>query len=162
MIVEYPLLLVPTDLLATVVYTSLPVPCRGASAVAFHLQTATDTDVPGAAYVLEVRKNPPAGALASGWLTPAAATTAGCLVTGSIPAAASLAAATGGQVCWIHNALVAGASTPGGIIMWDEARIKVTGHATLTISGLTCRAQVVYAGESGTKVETGLTQSVIP
>lgn len=152
-VIEYPVIRAAADLAALATFTSPGVPCRGAISVAFWL-SATNANVPGAAYVIEVRKAPLGNVAGGGWITAAVATTAGCAVTGVVPTPAALNA--GGQVCWVHNSLVAGPANPGPIVLWDEARITVTGHATLVIAGLACRAQVIFPEAGGVHIDSSV------
>lgn len=150
MVAEYPLLLVAADLAAAATYTSLPVPCRGAHSVAFHL-SAGDADVP-VSYTIQVRKAGLDGVAAAAFQTVAAGSGG---VTATTPTPAALNA--GGQVCTLTG-LVSATSQPGVIMGWDEARILVVGHATLIISGLACRAQVIGPHKAGElHVDTSVT-----
>lgn len=135
MVIEYPKLLVAANLAATATYTSLPVPCRGAHSVAFHL-AATSADVP-VSYTIQVRKAALSGVAAGAWQAVGAGSGGVGAVT---PTPGALNA--GGQVCSLTG-LVSATSQPEVIQGWDEARILVVGHATNIITGLACRAQVI-------------------
>lgn len=135
MVVDYPVLRVAADLGIAATYTSLGVPCRGAKLVSFHL-TATNGNAPQT-YTVQARKG------SGSWVTIAATTGAGARATA--PAVGPLNA--GGQVIQLGGELVTSGAVGGGhIASWDEARIQVLGHATLSITGLACTARVVLDG----------------
>lgn len=139
MITEYPLLMVAVDVPITTAVRTLPIPCRGAISVAFHMTSASDVDVPGS-YTIEVRKAAIAGLPASAWVSAANtdATHNGGGVTQVTLTPASLAAAGGGQVIWAFGPNGAGA---GRIVMYDEARLTITGGAAQT-DAVSVKAQV--------------------
>ena len=151
MVVEYPLLLVAATLGAAATHTGLPVPCRGAHSVAWHL-ASTSANVP-VSYTIQVRKAALDAVAAGAWQTVAAGSGG---VTATTPTVAALNA--GGQVCSLTG-LAATTSVPTVIQGWDEARIVVVGHATLTITGFAVRAQVVLK-DNGIHVNTAVTATV--
>lgn len=136
MVVKFPVLRVAATLGAAATWTSPAVPCRGAYLVAFRL-TGTNGNAPQS-YTVQVRANPPGGT-ADAWVTVAAAAGAGARTTAPTPAALN----AGGQVVQLGGELVTSGQVGSGVIAgWDEARIQVLGHATLTITGFACDATV--------------------
>jgi len=148
-VVEYPLLLVAADLAGAATYTSLPVPCRGAHSVAFHLASTDGADV-AQSYTIQVRKAALQGVAAGAWQTVGAGS-GGVVATTPTPAVLN----AGGQVCSLTG-LASATSGPTVIQGWDEARILVLGHATNVISGLSCRAQVIKP-DGAMHVDTSVT-----
>jgi len=138
-IIEYPNYRVAADLAAAAVYNGPAIKVRGAKSASFYL-TATNANIP-AAVAIQVRKG--AGTFQN------VATVLGVTAIGT-PAAALNA---GGRVALVvggDSALPAVTEIPS----WDEARLTVTGHATLIITALAVTAQVVSDNAAARIVDT--------
>lgn len=151
MIIEYPLLGTTGTIVAAQTYTSLPIPCRGASCVGWHVATDSDTDA-SAGYTVQVRKGALGGVAAAPWIS--LPITSGGVVT---LAAAAAALNAGGQSIILNPTGVLSAR----IANWDEARLLVAGHATNAIDGFRCRAQAIFPDLPGVLEVDMLTTAVV-
>jgi hypothetical protein len=132
-IINYPNYKVAATLAATVVYDGPAILIAGARQFSFHV-VATNANIP-AAVTLTVRKG------AGAWT--AVGSAAGLSQLG----AGLVALDAGGAVYFV----VVGDARMESFVSWDEARISITGHATLGITGLAVTAQVV-SGNSTARV----------
>ena len=129
-VVRYQNLRAAADLTATTVYDTPAVPCFGAKHVIFVFK-ATNANTP-AACTLQV-----SGASTAGWLT-----TSGQRL-GVIGAASGNSLANG--IAMQIAGSVAGGEVIGDMFLGHAyARAEITGHATLSITGLSIDAYVVY------------------
>lgn len=126
---NYPNLRAAANLAATVVVSTTAIPISGATQASFFL-LATNANVPASA-AIEVRKGGGAWVPAAAGIGLTVYGTLGALNAGGIPLTVTPDKAQAGE----------GSAIPS----WDEARITVTGHATLVVNGLSIQGQVIGA-----------------